>query len=152
HLHWLALDATPIEEAPAAPPFSLGKWWESCRNAFGEIWRIFVAEYGVEEQSALADALWGQLSPSSPEQGQRFPTGAIAAALGGVPALLAALAGFYLWRRRRRRQTATALVLAPAVRFYARLLELLGQHRQLRPRPAQTPREFSATAADVLRG
>jgi hypothetical protein len=41
-------------------------------------------------------------------------------------------------------------VRASSVRFYTRLLDLLALHFQLRPAPAQTPREFGARAAQTL--
>lgn len=149
HSHWLALDPTPLQEALADALFSFSQWWESCRNFTADFWRIFVAEYGTEEQNALADALWNQLSPGATAIGQRRLTGAVAAVLIGVPLLLAATAGVYLWRRRCRMTAAP--VRSQTIRFCARLLELLGRHRQLHPAAAQTPREFSATAAHVLR-
>src|SRR5262249_36185128 len=119
HLHWLALDPTPLQDAPPAAPFSLSKWWENCRNLSADVWRAFVSEYGPEEQNALADAVWSQLSTSNSGHSQRTHGGGLAAVLIGVPLLLAAL-GAIVWRRlTHRRRVSVDRKDEPAVRFYA---------------------------------
>jgi hypothetical protein len=150
-LHWLALDPVAEVEAPAAPPFSLSRWWLDCQHLGLEIWRVFVVDYGAEEQEELASGVWNAVAPSSAKSGAGlFPVRWVAAVVGLL--LLVGLAFVARWlvcRAARRRRASTA-AHAPTVRFYARLLELLGQHAQLRPLATQTPREFGSMAAHRL--
>jgi hypothetical protein len=149
-LHWLSLDPTPLDEAPAAAPFSWREWWDRCSNRTSEIWRMFVAEYGAEEQTVLAEELWSVLAPRQHGSSAPLSAGPVAGLAGGGLLVFTALAGFLLWRRSRRRGPPSALHSA-SVRCYARLLDLLMLHFQLRPAPAQTPREFSEAATHTLR-
>jgi hypothetical protein len=148
-MHWLALDPTPSEGAPPASPFSLGKWWENCRNYTGEFWRVFVAEYGSEEQSALANAVRDKLSPSHWASGNAAASGRISAWLLTLPLPAVVGIGIYL-ARRRRRQAVVRSGSSLLVHFYARLLDLLARHLRMRPLESQTPREFGATAERLL--
>jgi hypothetical protein len=148
-LHWLALDPTPSEDAPPASPFSLGTWWENCRNYTGEFWRVFVAEYGSEEQSALANAVRDKLSPSHWASSNSGASGRISAWLLTLPLPAVVGIGIYI-ARRRRRQAAVLSGSSLLVYFYARLLDLLAQHLRIRPLESQTPREFGATAERLL--
>jgi transglutaminase-like putative cysteine protease len=147
HQFWLALDPTPFAEAPPAPSFSLAKWWENCTNFTSEFWRLFVSEYGTEEQSALASELWSKVSSSgpSPSVTRVFPVWVRILLLTVVVVL-----GAYLLVRRWRRRTARFSEATPTVAFYARLLDLLAQHARLSPVPGQTPREFGVAASKVL--
>jgi protein-glutamine gamma-glutamyltransferase len=147
HQFWLALDPTPFAEAPPAPPFSLAKWWENCTDFTAEFWRLFVSEYGTEEQSALANELWSKVSSggSTPSLARLFPYWLRVL----LPSLVVALGAYLLIRRGRRRAIVTP-DSSPAVAFYARFLELLARHAQLRPAPGQTPREFGNAASSVL--
>jgi transglutaminase-like putative cysteine protease len=149
HLHWLSLDPTPLDEAPAAAAFSWSQWWFHCSNRTGEIWRLFVAEYGAEEQTALAEELWGVVASRRPGSPPSLPTGAIAGLAVGVPLFSATLLAIMLLRKWRR-HSSPSVVRVHWVRFYARLLDLLVLHFQLRPAPAQTPQEFGARAAQTL--
>jgi transglutaminase-like putative cysteine protease len=153
-LHWLALDPVAVQEAPASAPFSLSRWWQDCQQVGLEIWRVFVVDYSAEEQEALASGVLSAVTSSnSLGQGRRFPAGVVVALAGFLTLLGLALCGIWLVRRAGRRRTAAAAAtVAPSVRFYARLLELLAQHVHLRPAAAQTPREFGATAAQRLSG
>jgi transglutaminase-like putative cysteine protease len=145
--HWLALDPTPIADAPPTPPFSLAKWWENCTNFASEFWRLFVAEYGSEEQTALANELWSKVSPGglSPGVAKAFPIWLRML----LPAAIVAL-GAYLLVRRRRHRAAALPGKSPTIAFYARFLDLLARHARLRPAPGQTPREFGTAASRLL--
>jgi hypothetical protein len=148
HQHWLALDPTPIADAPPTPPFSLAKWWENCTNFTSEFWRLFVAEYGSEEQTALANEFWSKVSPGglSPGVAKAFPIWLRIL----LPAAIVAL-GAYLLVGRRRRRAAAIPGPSPTIAFYARFLDLLARHARLRPAPGQTPLEFGTTASRLLR-
>jgi hypothetical protein len=146
--HWLALDPTPYGEAPPAPPFSFGKWWENCQILSAEFWRFFIAEYGTEEQSALADELRNKLAPRS--SGAPDPA-TIPRWLLIPPLAVVAVVGGYVIRRRRRRAPRLP-DSAPGIAFYTRLLDLLAAHLDLRPALGQTPREVSDAARRMLDG
>jgi transglutaminase-like putative cysteine protease len=151
HLHWLALDPVALEEAPAAPPFSLSRWWQDSQQRTSELWRVFVVDYGADEQEALASEVWSAVSlgNTSANAGRFLNRAGVAAGLI-VGLSTVGIGGIWLLRRAHRRRSAPAAILAPSVRFYARLLDLLAVYVYLRPAPAQTPREFGAAAAHRL--
>jgi hypothetical protein len=139
---WLTLDPTPGGDGPAAPSFSLARWWEDSLSRGQQFWHDLIVDYNANHQAEL----WEGLSPG--RRGRRLLTRlgvALAAAVG-----LAALALAGLWLRRRRGGARPAASVAPAVAVYARLLALLARHMALAPRPAQTPRELAADAREVL--
>jgi hypothetical protein len=146
--HWLALDPTPYTEAPPKPPFSFAKWWENCRILSAEFWRVLIAEYGPEEQSALANELWKKVAPDGSAGSDSV--GMPRWLLIWPPALVVVLAGYVV--RRRRRRLPHAADPPPTIAFYARLLDLLARHAGLRPAVGQTPREFGDRARRLLGG
>jgi hypothetical protein len=146
--HWLALDPTPYTSAPPAPPFSFAKWWENCRIFSAEFWRFFIAEYGTEEQSALAHELWSKVAPGS--SAGNDSSGMPRWLLILPPALVVALVPYAV--RRRRHLVPRAADAPPTLAFYACLLDLLASHAGLRPAVGQTPREFGDRARRWLGG
>jgi hypothetical protein len=156
HMHWLALDPTPVGEGEDS--FSLKDWWQRSHLAGYLLWRDFVVNYTREQQEGLLADVWSSLTrePSpimrrkkraSPLAGYLLPAVVV---LG--PVLLAA--GWWGWRRLRRRgQAAEPGKRAPRaaeVAVYTRLLAIVARRCRLRPRPEQTPREFSAAVEQLL--
>jgi hypothetical protein len=149
-LRWLTLDPTPTDEVLPKPPFSLSRWWDRCQHLGLELWRSFVVEYGPDEQGALADEVWDAVRPSK-QRGSS--TGfRVAAVLAVASPIFLATVAFVLWRKKRRRLVAggESKRLRPALRPFARLLDLLASHGRLTPGLSQTPREFAAIAAAWL--
>jgi hypothetical protein len=146
-LHWLSLDPTPDTEALPAPPFSFAKWWENCSVISVEFWRFFIAEYGTEEQSTLANEVRQKIT-----SGGTAATGSTSyrAWLLIVPPVLIAGFAVYVVRRRRRVRSADGRPSPPVVPFYARFLDLLDRHARLLPSPGQTPREFCELVGILL--
>jgi transglutaminase-like putative cysteine protease len=140
---WLTLDPTPGGDAPAAPAPALARWWEDSLYSGRQFWRDLIMDYNASQQADL----WEGLRSG---RGRQLLTGlgvALTAAVG-----LAALALTGLWLRRRRVGAGRAAGSpAPAVAVYARLLALLARRAKLKPRPAQTAREFAGEAREALR-
>ncbi len=134
---WVTLDPTPEFGTSPAPPFSLGRLWSDGQRGGQFIWDELIVGYNSDNQADLM----GLLRTAGLLPGVR--AGLL---VGGVLAIWGAVV---LLRRWRRRHTDPA-VIAPAVSFYRRLLELLAQYRGLTPATGQTPREFAQTAATVL--
>ncbi len=144
--HWLVLDPTPPSGAVPRPAFSLARWWDRHKGEGAMLWHDYVVEYDPDRQDSevvrpLGDALshaWTSV-----------PGARLAGLLAGLSVLAACGFGTAYVARRRRGRRAPAR-LAARVAFYGRLLRVLAAHG-LRPRPAQTPREFAAEAGRVLR-
>jgi hypothetical protein len=144
---WLTLDPTPDTEAPASRLSALARWWQQAWRGGQELWRELIVNYGASQQAGL----WGSLTA-----GRRLE-GLLARAKGWLPALAgltAALAGAgLLWRRTLRRRGPGVRPVRPAhpaASFYLRLVRLMARHARLSPGPAQTPREFGASASEAL--
>jgi transglutaminase-like putative cysteine protease len=146
--YWLSLDPTPAGEAPPPPPFSLTRFWENCRQAGWSFWRELILDYSADRQQGLLEDLWEKLVPSrgQPDRGWRRWLAV------GELVLLAWLSLLVMrrcrWRLRARRREASAR--GQVVPFYGRLLAILARGCGLRPRPAQTPREFAAAVQGHL--
>jgi transglutaminase-like putative cysteine protease len=145
-LHWLTLDPTTSIETPPPPRFTPSWWMESGKQLGQAAWREFVVEYDVEQQSGL----WAAWRPLIVQREWRPLLAWVVRAAPWLALVPAALAGVWLLRRFRRRLGSRAAARGPEVAFYARLLAILDRRCRLRPGPAQTPREFSAAARQVL--
>jgi hypothetical protein len=142
--HWLTLDPTPVVEAKPRER-SLTNWWASNQfNALG-FWKKFIVEYDADLQESLVADLYARLISGKRSGWFRGWRG-----LGVGLALAAAVVGVWRVRRARRRLPHPGTARALKAAFYQRLLALLARHRQLRPQPAQTPREFGSAVQRVL--
>lgn len=145
--HWLTLDPTPSLEAPEMPRYSVEWWWENGQNVGRMAWKDYVMEYDVEQQTALCEGsrlLLANSGRSLLTLGTVFLGGSLTlGALGAV--------GFWLGRRYWTRRRGAAGLRGSEVIFYSRLQSILSCRCQLRPEPAQTPREFGESARRLLR-
>jgi transglutaminase-like putative cysteine protease len=158
---WLTLDATPPAPPASEPSSSLAYLWEEAGKFCMQWWRSLIVEYDGDEQAGLWDMLIS-LRPLS-----RLVILGLATSLCGIvfalwrgsasaqpstsPAASTWGAGLALWRflrRLRRSRQATADCGDAAI--YPRLLRILARNVALRPRFAQTPREFGMAAQTFL--
>ncbi len=143
-LNWLTLDPTPAA-ADTPAPSSWSQWlWDSCHDG-RLLWQKLVLDYGDEQQAGLAETVWQSLQDPHLWGWVSGLLQLLGYLAGGALVVLSAL---LLGRRRR---TPSAAPTTSPVSFQVRLLAVLARHCQLRPQPAQTPREFAQTAATLLR-
>lgn len=154
-LHWLTLDPTPAEEEAAATQVdtSWERWWHDARRNVRTVWRTFVVDYNTEQQRDMVSVVASELhfSAASPASGGRGGFRWTYLLFGGA-VLISGLGGWMLRRRRVRSSTASRPVdeqSARALSLYDRLVAVLTRLGQSRPRPGETPGEFSR-AAEVL--
>jgi transglutaminase-like putative cysteine protease len=147
HWHWRTLDPTPSTSAPPPTPFSWARWWDHNRDKGQAAWQNFVADYEGEQQAALLRDSWDSLTTgNSVKRAADTSRRVLWRDVGWLalpPVLIAAL---WLMFRLRPRFSLRPAERTPPLPFYARLLEILARHAQLRPHPAQTPREFGEVA------
>jgi transglutaminase-like putative cysteine protease len=144
--YWLILDPTPGTDAPERPAFSLARLWEKGQRMGAYLWRELIVDYNADHQADV----WQTLTTSPTLLGPGTDLRRTVPVL--VVAATVAAAAVALRRRRRGRGATRARARPIAFPLYARLLEMLGRYRGLRPEQAQTPREFGAAAAVVLAG
>ena len=157
-LHWLTLDPTPDQPAGRESNPWAGNWWAAWWDNTQLIWRNYIVEYNADHQEAFASDIWEQLGGDKIADGLSSSASPFAQLLHAWPAyglglsvVVVGCAGLWLVRRRRdARKQVPEPPRSPRVAFYAYLLEVLSRRCALRPRPAQTPREFAATATTVL--
>lgn len=144
-LSWLSLDPTPPADNPAAKHV-WSQWlfdsWQDGRV----LWQNLVLDYGGEQQAGLVENLGQRLYDPHLWEWVSGLLQVLGYLAGGAILVLSALV---LWKKRRSR-TRTDVRGAP-VPFFTRLLAVLEQRCQLRPGPAQTPREFAQAVSAVLR-
>jgi len=139
---WLTLDPTPSWESEESG--GLAGWWRGLVRGAGSFWQRFVVDYHADRQEATTQEFWVTVAGGFLRLG-RLLLDPVFWAVAGPLALL-------LWWLRQRRQARVPQRRWPAeVAFYARLLDVLERRCELRPLPAQTPREFAGSAARQLR-
>lgn len=165
--HWLTLDPTPLGDFTGTEETSwLAEWWSTLNGE--RLWRKFLLEYNVDEQSTAANGLllaWQQLIRFIGKVRGLVWAGDPAGTWDGeAPAELEHRVGLRLgitlftlaaaaWLLRRLLLRRTRLVSKPPAELpsYDRLLRLLERHLHLAPAASQTPREFALAAEPVLR-
>lgn len=124
-LEWLILDPTPIFEAPQIQgPSWIALMLEHFRN-YDLLWKKLFEDYGQDQQAGLIRSMlsWRMFL-----------------------FLASLLPAVWLVRRQWRRARAPR----PPLPFFARLVALLARRGGPVPQPAQTPREYAATAGVFL--
>jgi transglutaminase-like putative cysteine protease len=134
---WLILDATPPAPAASAHGFSFSYFWEETGKFCLQWWRSLILEYDGDEQAGL----WEMLMSVRPLSLLRVL--GLAASAGIV------LFAFGLFLRRLRRPRNGVVVCSDAA-IYPRLVRILARNVSLRPRFAQTPREYVTEAHTLL--
>ncbi|HEY7326043.1 MAG TPA: transglutaminaseTgpA domain-containing protein [Gemmataceae bacterium] len=134
---WLVLDATPPAPAVSASGFSFSYFWEEAGKFCLQWWRSLILEYDGDEQAGL----WEMLISLRPMVLLR-----VLGLIGSASIVLIAL-GLFLHRQRRSRN---GVVVCSDGGIYSRLVRILARNVSLRPRLAQTPREYVTEAHTLL--
>lgn len=134
--HWLSLDPTPdggTEDAGAALP-----WWQAARTRAGEWFRQYVVNYTPERRKKELAAFVDWVTRRDTLLGFG---GAVALALGAWAAL----------RLLRRPAAVRPRAAGDTGGWFGRLVAVLSAHG-IAPEPGETPLEYAARAAELLRG
>lgn len=134
--HWLSLDPTPDggpEESDAGGP-----WWKAARTRAGEWFQHYVVNYTPEQRRKDLAAFTNWVTRRDTLVG-----------FGGAVVLLAG-AGAALKLLRRRAAEPPRAAADPAG-WFGQLVAVLS-NQGIAPEPGETPLEYAARAADLLRG
>lgn len=133
--HWLSLDPTPGGGGPNAD--TNGPWWQAANNQLGEWFRQHVVNYTAEQRRKdLSSVVGGFVRPET---------------LLGLGAAVALLVGARAAYRGRARRAARHPGWDGAARWFGELVTVLSAHG-IRPDEGETPLEYAARSAAVLRG
>jgi hypothetical protein len=152
-LAWLTLDPTPEGAAEEQKVFSWARFWDTFLAQVGNFWRNFIVDFNPDHQREALVGLWNSLAlPDRLGRAGAWVRDSYTGLFWAKPGfwiLTASGTVLLVWlgrRLRSRRLRSAGREAAAPVGFYQHLLAILARRCQLRPQPAQTPREFAAAA------